>query len=161
MTSEPRWLSEDEQRAWRALLSVVVLLPGALDVQLQRDSGLSNFEYGVLSMLSDAPDRTLRMSQLAALNDSSLSRLSHVATRLEQRGTIVRRTCPEDRRANIATLTEAGYALVTATAPGHVERVRELVFDQLTEKQVGELQAIGEAIGANLDPEKRLPIYLD
>ena len=161
MERETQWLTEDEQRAWRALMAVVVLLPGALDIQLQRDAGLSNFEYGVLAMLSEAPERTLRMSQLAALNDSSLSRLSHVATRLEQRGTIVRQTCPDDRRANIATLTDAGYALVAATAPGHVERVRELIFDQLSPSQVEELSKIGEAISSNLDPEKRLPTYVN
>ncbi len=161
MSAETQWLNDDEQRAWRALMAVVVLLPGALDTQLQRDSGLSQFEYGVLAMLSEAPDRTLRMSQLATLIDSSLSRLSHVATRLEERGTIVRRTCPDDRRANIATLTEAGYAIVAAAAPGHVKRVRELVFDRLTSNQVAELAKIGEAIGENLDPEKRLPTYLD
>lgn len=157
MSSETQWLSDDEQRAWRALMAVVVLLPGALDSQLQRDSGLSHFEYGVLAMLSEAPERTLRMSQLATLVDSSLSRLSHVARRLEERGTIVRRTCPDDRRANIATLTEAGYALVVATAPAHVAHVRELVFDVLTDKQVLELEQIGDAIRTNLDPDKQFP----
>lgn len=142
-------------------MAVVVLLPGALDTQLQRDSGISHFEYAVLAMLSEAPDHTLRMSQLATLIDSSLSRLSHVATRLEERGTIVRRTCPDDRRANVATLTEAGYAIVSAAAPSHVKRVRELVFDQLSKEQVAELAEIGEAISQNLDPEKRLPTYLE
>lgn len=156
MASEIQWLSDDEQRAWRALMAVVILLPGALDAQLSRDNDLSHFEYGVLAMLSEAPDRTLRMSQLAALNDSSLSRLSHVATRLEQRGAITRSTCPTDRRANNATLTDDGYGLVVAAAPAHVQRVRELIFDQLAPPQVAQLEEIGDAIRANLDPENRL-----
>lgn len=160
MSEEQKWLSKDEQRAWRALMAVVVLLPGALDTQLQRDSHLSNFEYGVLAMLSEAPDRTLRMSQLATLNDSSLSRLSHVARRLEERGSIIRRQCDDDRRANIATLTDEGYALVKEAAPGHVARVRELIFDRLSPKQIGELEQIGDAIRSNLDPEKRMPTYV-
>ena len=161
MSEDQKWLTGDEQRAWRALMAVVVLLPGALDTQLQHDSHLSNFEYGVLAMLSEAPDRTLRMSQLATLNDSSLSRLSHVARRLEERGTIVRQQCADDRRANIATLTDAGMTLVREAAPGHVARVRELIFDQLSGDQVSELEQIADAIRSNLDPEKRMPTYVN
>lgn len=156
MPDENPWLSPDEQTAWRALVAVMILLPGALDAQLMRDSSLSHFEYGVLAMLSEAPNRTLRMSQLAALNDSSLSRLSHVVSRLEQRGAVSRTTCPEDRRANNAHLTEAGFELVVSAAPNHARRVRELVFDHLTSQQVEQLAEIAGAIGTHLDPENRI-----
>ncbi|NQU36185.1 MAG: MarR family transcriptional regulator [Actinobacteria bacterium] len=134
-----------------------MLLPPALDAQLQRDADLSVFDFGVLAMLSEAPGRTLRMGQLAALNDSSLSRLSHVVKRLEERGAIVRSQSATDRRANNATLTDEGFALVERAAPAHVERVRQLVFDELTKRQIGQLAEIGEAISKNLDPEHRLP----
>lgn len=157
MTTKQQWLTDDEQRAWRALMAVVVLLPGALDRQLDADSGLSQFEYGVLAMLSETPEHTLRMSQLAALTDSSLSRLSHVAKRMEERGLIVRRTCPEDRRANIATLTDAGMAKIVAAAPAHVANVRELIFDKLTPTQVAQLTEVASVIRASLDPDEGLP----
>lgn len=157
-TAEPgNWLTEDEQRAWRALVAVVVLLPHALDTQLDRDAKLSHFEYGALALLSEAPDYTLRMSQLASLTDSSLSRLSHVASRLEARGAITRTTCPQDRRANNATLTQTGLELVTKAAPGHVRHVRELIFDQLSDEQVGQLEAIAETIRRKLDPDNTMP----
>lgn len=154
---DPVWLSDDEQRAWRALVAIVVLLPNALDAQLDRDAKLSHFEYATLVLLSEAPNHTLRMSQLAALNDSSLSRLSHVASRLEARGAIVRTTCTEDRRANNATLTPAGLELVVKAAPGHVQRVRELVFDKLSADQVSQLEEIAELIRPELDPENTIP----
>ena len=154
---QPEWLTEDEQRAWRALVAIVMLLPHALDTQLDRDAKLSHFEYGALALLSEAPNQTLRMSQLAALTDASLSRLSHVASRLEARGAITRTTCPQDRRANNATLTPIGLALVTKAAPGHVRRVRELIFDQLTGEQVGQLEVIAEQVRRTLDPENTVP----
>lgn len=157
MPNDVNWLNPEEARTWRALVAVVILLPGALDAQLMRDSGLSQFEYGALALLSEAPDRTLRMSQLAALNDSSLSRLSHVIARLEQRGAVERFTCEEDRRATNVRLTDAGFDIVVEAAPGHVQRVRELIFDHLTTTQVRQLEHIASAIGANLDPENRLP----
>lgn len=157
MTTKKQWLTDDEQRAWRALIGVVMLLPSSLDRQLEADSGLSHFEYGVLAMLSEAPDHTLRMSQLAALNDSSLSRLSHVARRMEERGLIVRRTCPEDRRANIATLTEAGMTKIVAAAPAHVATVRELIFNKLTPTQIANLEEVASVIRSSLNHDEGLP----
>ncbi len=157
MTQDAQWLTPQEQRAWRALLATLMLLPPALNAQLERDSGLSAFEFGVLAMLSEAPNRTLRMGQLAAANDSSLSRLSHVAKRLEDRGAIFRTPSKEDRRANDATLTDIGFEIVEQAAPGHVSAVRALVFDQLNDHQVAELTQIGDALRRNLDPERRLP----
>jgi DNA-binding MarR family transcriptional regulator len=145
-SGEPRWLDADERAAWLALAGVVSLLPAALDAQLQRDADLSHFEYMVLAMLSERPSRTARMSELAALANGSLSRLSHVARRLEDQGLLVREACAEDRRATNAVLTPAGYAKVVATAPGHVTAVRELVFDALDPEQREQLRRIGDRI---------------
>ena len=148
-----RWLDDDELAAWIRLVGVVELLPGVLDGQLRRDAGLSHFEYFVLAMLSDSPGRTLRMTALAARTNATLPRLSHVARRLEERGLIERSACPQDARATNARLTEQGWRTLRATAPGHVETVRENVIDALTPEQVGQLAEIAEAILARLDPD--------
>jgi DNA-binding MarR family transcriptional regulator len=158
MTSDtpPRWLSADELRAWTRLEAVAELLPAALDQQLQRDADLSHFDYLVLAKLSEAQERTLRMTRLAAQTNASLPRLSHVVSRLEARGLVVRRRCEDDRRATLTTLTDAGWAQVLATAPGHVAEVRRLVVDRLTPEQVAQLDAIALAVLGALDPENRL-----
>jgi len=148
---QPRWLDDDEQRAWRRLAAVILKLPSELEAQLQRDSGMSHFEYWVIALLSEAPDRTLRLSHLAAQANASLSRVSHVASRLETRGWIDRRHSPDDARATLAVLTDAGWEHVIAAAPGHVEAVRRFVFDALTPHDVHELARICDAILAQLD----------
>jgi DNA-binding MarR family transcriptional regulator len=148
---EPRWLDEDERRAWVNLVGVLVRLPALLDADLQRGAGLSHFEYGVLAGLSESPDRTLRMSQLARLANGSLSRLSHGVRRLEQRGWVQRRACPGDGRATIATLTDAGMAKVVEAAPGHVATVRALVLDALEPEEVARLEVIAGRLLARLD----------
>ncbi len=139
--AEPRWLSADEQAVWRQLERLLFLLPSALDTQLQREAGISIFEYMVLSGLSEAKNRTLRMSDLAAMAAGSLSRLSHVVSRLEKRGWVRREPCPGDGRFVNAVLTDDGWDKVVATAPGHVEAVRRLVVDALPQ----ELAALGGA----------------
>jgi DNA-binding MarR family transcriptional regulator len=154
---EPRWLDADERAAWLSLAGVVTLLPAALDAQLQRDADLSHFEYMVLAMLSERPSRTARMSELAGLANGSLSRLSHVARRLEDQGYLVRQACAEDRRATNAVLTEAGYDKVVATAPGHVTAVRRLVFDALDPEQREQLRSIGERILGRVNPGASCP----
>jgi DNA-binding MarR family transcriptional regulator len=154
---EPRWLDADERAAWLSLAGVFTLLPGALDAQLQRDAGLSHFEYMVLAMLSEQPTRTMRMSDLAGLANGSLSRLSHVARRLEQQGFLTREACVEDRRATNAVLTDAGWAKVVATAPGHVATVRRLVFDVLGPAQREQLHDIGERILGQVNPGDSCP----
>jgi DNA-binding MarR family transcriptional regulator len=141
---EPRWLSANEQAAWRQLVQVLFRLPGALDAELQRDAGVSSFEYMVLSGLSEAENRTLRMSDLAVMAAGSLSRLSHVVSRLEKRGWVRREPCPGDGRFVNAVLTDDGWDKVVATAPGHVESVRRLVVDALSPQ---ELIALGSACG--------------
>lgn len=151
-----RWLDPAERSAWVRLAALMELLPGVLDSQLRRDADLTHFDYWVLSMLSEAPDRTLRMTDLAVRTNSSLSRLSHVVAKLEARGLVERNACLNDRRATNATLTEAGWAKVVATAPGHVETVRHFVIDALTPEQISELTGIAGAIVARVDPQERL-----
>ncbi|MFE3290003.1 MarR family winged helix-turn-helix transcriptional regulator [Rhodococcus sp. NPDC059234] len=153
VTEEPRWLDDEENDAWIALESVLMRLPSALDAQLQRDSGISHFEYQVLSGLSMVDDRTLRMSDLAAFAGGSLSRLSQVVGRLEKRGWVGRCPDPSDGRFTIATLTEEGWDVVVAAAPGHVEAVRRYVFDNLTRAQVRQLSTVGRRIVHAVDPQ--------
>jgi len=148
---EPRWLEGIERDAWLSLIGVIIRLPAALDAQLQRDAGLSHFEYTVMVNLSNADDHLLRMSQLAALCHSSLSRLSHVVARLERRGWLRRDPCPDDGRATLATLTDDGFAKLASAAPGHVDAVRAYVIDALDPEQLGQLSAIGDTILGRLD----------
>jgi DNA-binding MarR family transcriptional regulator len=154
--AETRWLDDDQQRAWRRLVAVAMLLPAALDAQLQRDAGLTHFAYLVLAMLSEAPGRALRMTQLAARANSSQSRLSHVVGRLEERGWVRRERSSEDARGNVAVLTEAGWDKVVASAPGHVAAARCYIFDSLAPAQVRQLDKICTAALARLDPDGRL-----
>jgi DNA-binding MarR family transcriptional regulator len=149
---ETQWLDRSQLRAWIRLAAVVELLPGVLDSQLRRDSELSHFEYSVLSVLSDAPARTLRMTELAGQTSSTLARLSHVVNRLEGREIVHRFPSPDDRRATNVRLTPAGWAKVREAAPGHVATVRRHVVDALTDEQVEQLAAIGDAVLARLDP---------
>jgi DNA-binding MarR family transcriptional regulator len=146
-----RWLTEEEQRAWLALVPVMLKLPPALDSQLQRDSELTHFDYQCLAMLSEAEGRTLRMSVLAAQVNSSLSRLSHVVKKLETRGWVERTPCLESRRVTMAVLTEAGWRVLERAAPGHVETVRGLVFDGLSPDQLGQLEQITGVIRRNIE----------
>jgi DNA-binding MarR family transcriptional regulator len=150
-TEEPRWLDAEETQAWRALAKLLVRLPAALDAQLRRDAGISHFEYDVLALLSEAPDRTLRMSALATLAGGSLPRLSQVVARLEQRGWVRRTPDPDDGRYTLAILTGHGQAKVTQAAPGHVQEVRRLCFDPLTKTQSRQLREIGRRIIRAID----------
>jgi len=125
---------------------MVRLVQERLERQLQQDAGMPQTYYLILAMLSEAPDRSLRMSELAALAGTSQSQLSHAATRLEQNGWIARRPCRTDKRGYLATLTDAGFAVLQATAPGHVEVVRSTLFDPLTDEQVDQLAAIADAV---------------
>jgi len=151
--SETQWLDDDEQRAWRRLATVMTLLPAALDAQLQRDAMLTHFAYFTLAMLSEAPGRALRMSELAARSSSSPSRLSHTVARLESRGWVRRQRATEDGRGQVAELTDEGYRALVATAPGHVAAVRENVLDALTRTQVDQLNEICAALLTKLDPD--------
>jgi DNA-binding MarR family transcriptional regulator len=130
-TEEPLWLSPSEKQAWTGLVSLMLLLPGKLEAPL-RAVDLTLFEYLTLSHVSEAPDRRIRMSELAFLANGSLSRLSNVVKRFEQRGWMTRSPDPDDGRYTIAQLTDAGYRLVVEAAPIHMRAVRELVLDPLT-----------------------------
>jgi DNA-binding MarR family transcriptional regulator len=150
--SETRWLSQDEQRAWRAYLESSRLLFEALEAQMQRDSQMTHGYYEILVHLSEAPGRTARMGELADSTRSSRSRLSHAVDRLEERGWVERGECPTDRRGQLATLTDAGFAALAAAAPSHVEAVRTFMMDQLSPAQVGQLEAICRSLLEGLAP---------
>jgi DNA-binding MarR family transcriptional regulator len=151
---EPRWLDDSELDAWRRFSSLLIALSAELDAQMQRRADLSEFEYQVLAGLSEAPDRTMRISTLADFAHGSLSRLSHLLKRLEQRGWVRREQCRSDGRATNAILTDAGYAKVVAAAPDQVEVVRHLVIDALTPTQ---LRQLGEMSSRMLSRVKRPP----
>lgn len=140
------WLSPVEEQAWLAAVSMMFLLPAELDAQLQRDSQLHLYEYFVLSRLSMAAGRTLRMSQLADVTNGSLSRLSNVAKRLEGRGWIRREADPNDGRCTNAQLTDAGWEQVVAAAPGHVAAARRVLIDVLSPAQLIRLGDIGRTV---------------
>jgi len=143
---EPRWLTDEQQQAWRRFVQVLIKVPAALEAQLQRDAGLTHMGYHVLLMLSERDDRRLAMSKLAKLASASLSRLSHVVARLESQGWVRRERDPEDGRVQIAVLTDAGWDKVVASAPGHAEAVQQLVFDRLSPAQVKQLAKACESL---------------
>ncbi|WP_432513312.1 MarR family winged helix-turn-helix transcriptional regulator [Kineococcus sp. SYSU DK001] len=156
MTDEtPRWLDPDERRVWLRLSALMELLPAALDAQLQRDADLTKTAYLTLAMLSEEPTRSLRMSELGARSNASPSRISHVVSRLEKDGWVRREKSPSDGRGQVAILTDAGYEKVVACAPGHVERVRALVFDPLARADLAELDAIMVKLLDVLDPDAK------
>jgi DNA-binding MarR family transcriptional regulator len=150
--SEPRWLSEHEQQVWRDFLVATKILHEHWESQLQRESGMPHAYYEVLVALSEAPNRQLRMSELADASQSSRSRLSHAIARLEASGWVSRVSCPTDKRGAWATLTDEGFAVLQAAAPGHVKAVRQSLFDALTDDQVASLGEISAAIRAKLAP---------
>jgi DNA-binding MarR family transcriptional regulator len=144
--TDPRWLDGQERAAWLSLAAMMFTLPAALDSQLQRDEDLTLAGYMVLAMLSESPEKQMRMTELAAAASTSQSRLSRIVSRLEKQGLVTRTMAAEDRRSVLAHLTDAGMAKIVAAAPGHVETVRSLVFDRLSRDQVAQLAAIGQAV---------------
>lgn len=150
------WLDEDEIRTWLKFRAVVELYPSILDSQLRRDAQLTHMEYQVLAMLSEAPGGSLRMSVLASRTNSSLTRMSHVVTRLSERGIVARQACELDGRATNVVLSDAGRARLQDAAPGHVAQVRRSFVDALTPEQLDQLDAICEAILGRIDPDGRM-----
>jgi DNA-binding MarR family transcriptional regulator len=150
------WLTDEQQRTWRAWLTVAELLPRVLDAQLQRDAGLTHAAYIVLAMLSEAPHRRRRMSDLARRANQSQSRLSHTVARLEERGWVRRERSPEDGRGHLAVLTDAGWDVVRTLAPGHVDAVREAVFEPLSPEQTRSFGDVLTAIIDRIDPDQSL-----
>ncbi|MFL6134636.1 MAG: MarR family winged helix-turn-helix transcriptional regulator [Nocardioidaceae bacterium] len=149
-----RWLDDDELRAWLKLAGVMLKLSPALDSQLQRDFDLTHFDYLCLAMLSDSDDRTLPMSELAARTNATLSRLSHVISKLEGRGWVARRPSPHSRRVTLVSLTEDGWKLLVDAAPGHVETVRSLIFDDLSREDVAALERIAGHIVERIESSR-------
>lgn len=158
MTEEVPWLDRRQLRAWVRLAAVLDLLPGVLDGQLRRDADITEFEYYVLAMLSESENRALRMTELARGTNATLPRLSHVVSRLEGRGLVRRERCPDDGRSTNAHLTDDGWALVVAAAPGHVRTVRDHVIDALSDEQVDQLAEICEAVLGRLDPSGSMAV---
>ena len=152
MADAPRWLSADEQRTWIAWVFSTRLLWEELERDLQRDAAMPFGYYDILVMLSDSPDRRMRMSALADSTQSSRSRLSHAVARLEDLGWVRRETCPDDRRGQNAVLTDDGYAALVAAAPFHVESVRQHLFDVLSSEQLAQLRAISDTLLDHLLP---------
>jgi DNA-binding MarR family transcriptional regulator len=142
----PRWLDDEQQDTWRAFNAAMHELRWALECQLQQDAGLSFLEYHALARLSENPGNTMRMSELADVANASLSRLSHLITRLERRQLVRREPDPDDGRYTSAILTPAGLRLLAASAPAHVAKVRELVIDALTQAQLRQLRTASERI---------------
>jgi len=148
--SDTRWLDADEQRTWRAYLHAHRLLLDAVDAQLRRDSGMPHAYYEILVRLSEEEARALRMAELADATRMSASRLSHAIARLEERGWVRRQDCPTDRRGQVAVLTDDGFAALAAAAPGHVEAVRDALFDTLDAEQIRHLGEISETLARRL-----------
>lgn len=154
MADMTRWLDADEQRTWRAFLAASRTLMDSLDRELHRDAGMPHAYYEILVRLSESTDRQLRMSDLAESTNSSRSRLSHAIARLEEAGWVRRESCPSDRRGAFAVLTDRGFEVLAAAAPGHVEGVRRHLFDQLSPAQVDQLRQISETLMDHLAADR-------
>jgi DNA-binding MarR family transcriptional regulator len=154
---ETRWLDAQEQQTWTQLATMILRLQPVLSAQLQREFGISHFEYLIMVRLSEAPGSSLRMSILATLSGSSLPRLSQAVGRLERRGWISRHPDPQDSRYTLAVLTRAGVSRLEEIAPFHVADVRKFVFDRLTRAQARQLGTICQRIVDGLPPDDSWP----
>ena len=150
-TDGPAALTAAELEIWASLATLLERLPSSLDAQLQRDSGLSHFEHGLLYALDSAPDRTLRLSVLAGFASASLSRLSRAVTRLEGKGWMRRAPDPTDGRVTLAILTEEGHRAVEQSTPAHHALVKHLVFDTLSPSQAKQLGQISRRLAEAVD----------
>ena len=146
-----RWLTEADLDSWLSVVRLISWLPWSIDQQLRRDSNLGMVEYQVMARLSQSPERTLRMSLLADLANASLSRLSHLVKRLEERGLVRREPDPADGRFTNAILTDLGFQTLAAAAPGHVAHVRSLVIDVLSPEQLRRLGLTADRIMSRID----------
>ncbi|MFG2554081.1 MarR family winged helix-turn-helix transcriptional regulator [Streptomyces sp. NPDC048581] len=153
-TGEPRWLTHEEQLVWRSYMEASTLLWDHLDRQLQRDAGMPHVYYGLLVKLGEAPQRRLRMTELAMLAKITRSRLSHAIARLEKNGWVRREDCPDDKRGQFAVLTDQGVRVLRDTAPGHVEAVRQAMFDRLSREQQQALGEIMQIVAEGLQPSE-------
>ena len=148
---QAKWLTAAELDSWLSLVRLMTWLPWSMDQQLQRESNLGIVEYQVLAMLSQRPERRMRMSSLAEVTNASLSRLSHLVKRLEGRGLVCREPDPADGRFTNAILTDEGFLTLTEAAPGHVAHVRSLVIDVLSAEQLRRLGQAADRIMSRID----------
>ena len=146
-----KWLTAAELDSWISLVRLMTWLPWSIDQQLQRDSNLRVVEYQVLAMLSGSSERRMRMSSLAEVTNASLSRLSHLVKRLEERELVRRQSDPADGRFTNAILTDHGFQTLAAAAPGHVAHVRSLVIDVLSPEQLRRLGQVADRIMSRID----------
>lgn len=146
-------LSAENLQIWSAVATLLERLPAALDAQLQRDSGLTHFEHGILFALDSAPERTLRLSTLAGYANSTLSRLSRAISRLETKGLVRREVDPTDGRFTLGVLTNDGHEMVVASTPGHHALVQRLIFDAITASQARQLGEASRRISSAIGPE--------
>ena len=144
--SNTAWLNDGEARAWLAYIDLSTLLGDYLDRQLRRDADMSHTTYHLLSLLSEQPDREARMIDLAQHMKMTLSRLSHAVAKLEEAGWVRRGHNPADKRGRTVILTDQGFEVLSTAAPGHVEAVRRVVFDQLTPTQIEQFAEIAGSI---------------
>lgn len=147
-----RWLSDEQQAAWRAWIAVSLLLPDRLSRDLVDEAGISLSDYEILVHLSESPERRLRMSELADVTLSSRSRLSHQVDRLSRAGMVDRQPCSEDRRGAFAVLTPRGWDFLVSTAPAHVESVRAHLVDVLTDEEFAEFGRLCTKVADRLLP---------
>jgi len=148
-----QWLTDTEVESWLSVARLMTWLPWSIDQQLRRDSNLGMVEYQVLAMLSKSPERTMRMSSLAAVTNASMSRLSHLFTRLEARGLVRREPDPADGRFTNAIMTDEGFTTLAEAAPGHVAHVRSIVVDALSAEQLRRLGLTADRIVSRIDTE--------
>ncbi|WP_405798243.1 MarR family winged helix-turn-helix transcriptional regulator [Streptomyces sp. NBC_01506] len=150
---QPRWLDAEEQGVWQAYLQATTLLEDHLDRRLQRDAGMPHLYYALLVHLARAPQRRLRMTQLARNAKITRSRLSHAVARLEKDGWVRREDCPSDKRGQNAILTDEGDEVLRRSAPDHVAAVRQAMFDRLSPEQVTQLGEIMRVLARGLQPD--------
>lgn len=153
MGDDTRWLDDEERAAWMSIAALTIRLPATLDADLQRSAGFGLHEYLLLAILSEQPERSMRMSELAASISSSLSRLSHTASRLERSGFVERRRCPGPGRSTLLTLTDAGMARLVEVAPGHVASVRAKLINVLDRDELATLGGLADRVVSRLDDD--------
>jgi DNA-binding MarR family transcriptional regulator len=153
-SEQPQWLTDEEQRVWRAYIHATRLFEDHMDRQLQRDAGMPHIYYGLLVKLADSPRRRLRMTELAMYAKITRSRLSHAIARLEKNGWVRREDCDSDKRGQFAVLTDQGMDVLRRAAPGHVAVVRNALFDRLTPEQQKSLGEIMQIVAEGLEPDE-------
>lgn len=151
-TRETPWLTEKQQEVWRRWLRINAVLPATLHRELHTDAGLSLSDFDVLVHLTDRPGGRVRVNDLARALHWERSRVSHHVTRMERRGLIRREECPEDGRGAFVVITPAGRTAIEQAAPGHVQTVRDLVFDTLSDDELDSLRDITRKVLSRLEP---------